>query len=127
VRKQDLGPTKKAFSKVYAFFKKHKQAAGILGFSGLSALGSYALWNTISGIPPISLIDQFLLSLTAQQRIQIQRSSELQELLDQAKYDPTLMQMSEPFMTLLSEKQRRLVDQLVVEYSKNNPHLAFLD
>lgn len=126
VKKCELGPTKKALRTAASFIAANKKKAGAFSAGCAAACGGWWLWNTLYNSSEISYTDQFLLSLTDEQRMLIEKS-ELHSVLDQAKSDPLQMHSNEEFMKLLTDMQKNLVERIVEEYIKNNPHLAFVD
>lgn len=125
--KLDLGPTKKALRSAASFLADHKKKVGSFAAGCLATIAGWKAWKTVCHYSDVSPVDQFLLSLTDEQRKLIGKSVELQNILDQAQQDPLQMHSHEEFMKLLSEKQKNLVEHVVEDYIKNNPHLAFID
>lgn len=126
VKKWDLAPTKQAFKKLCFYVSKHKKKVAAVTGGCIAALGSWWVWNALRSASGISQLEQFLMSLTDEQRTVIEQKG-LHAMLDAAHSDPLQIHSHEEFMSLLTENQKVLLERLVEEHIKNNPHLAFID
>ncbi len=125
--KGDITKTKEAASFCMRYVANHKLKVTLLGMGIAAALGCLKLGTTLRKNADVALVDQFFLSLTAEQRKKLLFSPELAQLIDQVSSDPLSIALHDELMKLFTKRQKELLERIVEEYMTNNPHLALAD
>lgn len=113
-----------------SFFKTLYAHKGKILAATLGSLSVFWLWKFSQAVNKqvnSSLIDDFFLTLTNEQRIEIMQSNDLAQLVANAADDPLPLQHHELFMSLLSDAQKKKLSEAIEDYIKHNVPLAFLE
>ncbi len=127
LRTGDFTKTREAVTSLFTtlYDNKKKIVAGVI-----AGVGIFWLWKfsrAINKQAKVPLLDQFFLSLTQEQRIEIMQNAELQKLVAEAGEDPLPLQCNEQLMRILNDEQRKKLNAALEDYIKNNVPLAFLE
>ena len=127
LRTRDFRNTRKVLASCGTTLYNHKKKVIALMVGSLAVGWLWKFSHAVNQQAELPLLDQFLLSLSDEQRIGIMQSPRMSKLISDAADDPQLLQQEEDFMYLLTDDQKKKLDEVVEDYIEQNDPLAFLE
>ncbi len=124
---RDFTKTREVLASCGTTLYSHKKKVIALMVGSLALGWLWKFSHAVNKQAELPLLDQFLLSLSNEQRIEIMQLPRMSELMGDAAEDPQLLQQEEDFMYLLTDDQKKKLDEVVKDYIEYNDPLAFLE